>query len=107
PFATQTFTYSRSISVPAFDCKSYTNTATIVETGQTGSQTVTVCGREKTGGLTMGFWQNKNGQGIITGGAATAAVCNSGTWLRQYAPFQDLSVTANCAAVASYVYNVV
>src|SRR5438552_4323709 len=55
----------------------------------------------------MGVWQNKNGQGIITGGAATAAVCNSGTWLRQYAPFQDLSATANCAGVASYVYNVV
>src|SRR5216117_4037731 len=55
----------------------------------------------------MGFWQNKNGQGIITGGATTANVCNSGTWLRQFAPFQDLSATANCAGVASYVYNVV
>jgi len=107
PFATRTFTYSHSLSVPAFDCKSYTNTATIVETGQTASQTVTVCGPEKTGGLTMGFWQNKNGQGIITGGATTANVCNSGTWLRQFAPFQDLSATANCAGVASYVYNVV
>jgi hypothetical protein len=55
----------------------------------------------------MGFWQNKNGQGIITGGAATAGVCNSGTWLRQFAPFQDLSATANCSAVATYVYNII
>jgi hypothetical protein len=37
-----------------------------------------VCGPAKTGALTMGFWQNKNGQGIITGGASTDGVCNSG-----------------------------
>jgi hypothetical protein len=55
----------------------------------------------------MGFWQNKNGQGIITGGSSTSGVCNSGTWLRQYAPFQDLSATANCSQVAAYVTNVI
>ena len=61
---------------------------------------------ENSGAKTMGFWQNRNGQGIITGQAATG-VCPSGTWLRQYAPFQDLSATANCAAVATYVYNLI
>jgi len=55
------------------------------------------------GGLTMGFWHNKNGLGIIRGGATTGGVCNVGTWLRQFAPFQDLSATATCNAVASYV----
>jgi hypothetical protein len=59
----------------------------------------------------MGFWQNKNGQGIISGGAYTLVsgvkVCNSGTWLRLYPPFQDLSPTATCAQVATYVYNVI
>jgi len=55
----------------------------------------------------MGYWQNKNGQAIITGGASTGGVCNSGTWLRFYAPFQDLSATANCAAVATYVTNII
>ena len=55
----------------------------------------------------MGFWQNKNGQGIITGGASLSGVCKSGTWLRQYAPFQDLSATATCAQVASYVTTVI
>jgi hypothetical protein len=55
----------------------------------------------------MGFWQNNNGQGIITGGASTSSVCNSGTWLRQFKPFQDLSATATCAQVASYVYNLI
>jgi hypothetical protein len=55
----------------------------------------------------MGFWQNKNGQAIITGGSSTAGVCNSGTWLRQFKPFQDLSATASCSAVATYVSNVI
>ena len=50
----------------------------------------------------MGYWQNKNGQAIITGGASTGGVCNSGTWLRQFAPFQDLSATAKCSDVAAY-----
>jgi hypothetical protein len=107
PYATATFNYSRTISVPATGCLSYDNTATITETGQNSKVTVQVCGPAKTGALTMGFWQNKNGQGIITGGSSTAGVCNSATWLRQYAPFQDLSSTANCRAVATYVTNII
>jgi hypothetical protein len=59
-----------------------------------------------TGARTMGFWQNKNGQGIISGQAASG-VCPSATWLRQFAPFQDLSATATCSAVATYVYNLI
>jgi hypothetical protein len=58
------------------------------------------------GAKTMGFWQNKNGQAIITGQAASG-VCPSATWLRQYAPFQDLSASATCSAVAMYVYNLI
>ncbi len=110
-YAYKTYTYSHTINVPAFGCQSYTNTATtgLTGTGQSSSQTVQVCGPAKTGALTMGFWQNKNGQGIITGGAYTGSgkVCNSGTSLRQFAPFQDLSSTATCSAVATYVYNVI
>jgi hypothetical protein len=67
---------------------------------------VKVCGAV-TGGLTIGFWQNKNGQGIITGGASLSNVCKSGTWLRQFAPFQDLSATATCAQVGTYITNVI
>jgi len=55
----------------------------------------------------MGFWQNKNGQSIITGGASSSGVCNSGAWLRLYAPFQDLSATASCSLEATYVYNLI
>jgi hypothetical protein len=63
---------------------------------------VTVCGPAKTGALTMGFWQNKNGQGIISGQAKTGP-CPSAAWLRQYAPYQDLGAAATCAQVATYV----
>jgi hypothetical protein len=104
--ASRTFTYARIIAIPQFGCKAYQNTAKIVETGQIASKTVTVCGPIQTGALTIGFWQNKNGQAIINGGASTAGACNSGTWLRQFAPFQDLSPTATCAQVAAYFTNV-
>jgi hypothetical protein len=106
-----TFTYTRTLAVPQFNCLAYANTATFTTntSGTTGSasQTVTVCGPVRTGALTMGFWQNKNGQGIIKASAATAGVCNVTTWLRQYAPFQDLSATASCSTAAAYVYNII
>ena len=107
----KSFTYARTIPVPQFDCMSYDNRATFTtnDTAATGSadQRVTVCGPARTGALTMGFWQNKNGQGIISTGAATAGVCNSGTWLRQFNPFKDLGSTAKCADVATYVFNAI
>jgi hypothetical protein len=108
----KSFTYQRTVPVPPHDCVSYDNTATFTanDTGATGSagQTVTVCRKPvQTGALTMGFWQNKNGQAVITGGSSTAGVCNSGTYLRTYAPFQDLSATATCAQVGTYVTNVI
>ncbi len=104
------FTYARALTVQP-GCVAYPNTAsyTTNDSASSGSSsaTVTICGPLKTGALTIGFWQNKNGQGVITGGASTAGVCNVGTWLRQYQPFQDLSATANCAAVASYATKVI
>jgi len=106
----QTYPYSRTIAV-APGCSSYDNTATFTATDDplvTGSdsQTVTVCGPLATGALTIGFWSNKNGQGVITGGSSTGTVCNVGTYLRTFAPFQDLSATAKCADVAKYFMNV-
>jgi len=105
------FTYKRDIPIPAANCLDYDNTATFTtnDTQTTGSdkQTVTVCRIPPAdGALTMGFWQNKNGQGIITGQAKTGT-CGSATFLVTYAPFQDLSATANCSAVATYVLNVI
>src|SRR5205807_9921621 len=48
-----------------------------------------------------------NGQGIITGGASTAGVCNSTGFLRMFNPFQDLPATATCAGVGTYVTNII
>lgn len=105
------YTYAHTVPAPQYGCVSYANTATFTTntTGTTGSagQSVQACGPAHTGALTMGFWQNKNGQKIISGGGSAAGVCTSGTWLRQYAPFQNLSATASCAQVATYVYNVI
>jgi hypothetical protein len=84
----------------------YTNTAafTAIDTGATGSSpaTVKVCGPVKTGALTMGFWQNKNGQAIISryGGEGLYS------FLSQYAPFQDLDSQA-ASDQAKYVTGVI
>jgi len=51
----------------------------------------------------MGFWQNKNGQGIISNCSGTGLR----TFLRGFLPFQDLSATATPAQVATYVYNLI
>jgi hypothetical protein len=111
-----TFTYSRTIGpYPMSQCGDVhvPNTATFTTntTGTTGSSSADVlvhvnCG-QATGALTIGYWRNKNGQAIITGGSSVGTVCKSGTWLRQYAPFQDLSATATCAGVAAYVTTVI
>ena len=86
-----TFSYSRTVTVPTANCVTYPNTARIVETGQSASASVTVCastaGSPLTGALTMGFWQNKNGQGII----AAANQAKLLAFLKGYAPFSDAS----------------
>jgi hypothetical protein len=106
-----TFSYQRTVVVPAADCVRMDNTATFTTgtTGATGSATksVTVCGPAHTGALTMGFWQNSNGQTIIKTAPSAGGVCLATPWLRQYTQFQDLSSTANCGTVAGYAYKVV
>jgi hypothetical protein len=107
----KTYTPKLTFPVPASGCVTHNNIAAFVtkDTGATGEakQSVQVCGPVDTGALTIGYWQNKNGQKIITDGASTAKVCNSATWLRKYAPFQDLSATATCKDVAAYVTNII
>jgi hypothetical protein len=105
-------TFQETIVFPVKSgCVNHTNVAktTTVDSEKTleSEVTVRVCGPVQSGALTMGFWQNKNGQGIITGGHETSKVCDSGTWLRQYPPFQDLSSSSNCKKVAEYVTNVI
>ena len=57
--------------------------------------------------VSIGPWKNALGQNALKTSSSTAGVCDSGTWLRQYAPFQDLSPTASCDEVAGYVANVI
>ncbi len=81
-------------------CVHYPNTASVLETGQSASASVEACGAAPTGAQQMVSWKNPV---IVSEGASTGGVCNVATWLRQYAPFQDLSPTADCAATATYV----
>ena len=74
PYRSETFPpYSHTVPVPTWNCVFYTNTAKVIGDNDIvldqDSKTVEVCGPAKTGALTMGFWQNKNGQGIIKAGA--------------------------------------
>jgi len=103
------FTYSRTVPIPASGCATYPNTATFTTstTGTTGSasQSVQACRvPPATGALTMGFWQNKNGQGIIT--SYCGAPGGLKTFLTSYNPFKDLTATT-CAGEAAYVYGII
>jgi len=112
--SSQTLEYSYVVKVP-HDCVKLENTASFAVTDEdndaddTASASVTakVCRTPaNTGALTMGFWQNKNGQAIISGQAKTGT-CASGTWLRQFHPFSDLAASSTCSQVATYVYSVI
>ena len=93
-----TYTYSRTVIAPATGCVTYPNTARISETGQLATASVQICGSAATGALTIGFWQNKNGQDIIV--AANQAQLLS--FLKSYAPFSDAS-----APLKNYVTKII
>ncbi len=91
----QDFHYSKTFSPPASGCVTVNNIATIIETGQNASASVKNC---NTGALTMGFWQNKNGQALITGADQTALKA----FLTGYNPFKD-----DTGVNATYITNVI
>jgi hypothetical protein len=69
----------------------------------------TSCGPTTTttnGGLSMGYWQNKNGQGIVKASCGGTSGTSLAAFLTGYNPFQDMTATT-CAGEASYVYGVV
>jgi hypothetical protein len=104
----KSFTYQRTIQVPANDCQSYDNTATFTtnDTGATGNagKTVTVCGPAKTGALTIGFWKNTNGQNLIKTYCGTDPT-GLGAYLRGLGggsgPFSN--APSSCSSLATYV----
>ncbi|MBM4282497.1 MAG: hypothetical protein FJ137_17675 [Deltaproteobacteria bacterium] len=107
PFATASDTHTRDGTVPTWGRLLADNTVTNRETGQQATAQAAVCGSVRISARTIGFWQNKNGQALITGGASMRGVCRSGTSLRRFAPFGDRSSTTTCTQVASYVLNVI
>ena len=84
------------MSVLGGQCVAYPNTAAIAGTAQSASQSVEVCGTN-TGALTIGFWQNKNGQAIITGANQPALLA----YLSGFKPF--VGATAPLSAYVSGV----
>lgn len=103
------FNYSRTISIPLYGCLIYPNTASFLTSDMgilgSASQSVEVCGPIQTGALTMGFWQNKNGQLIIN--SYSGAACQDlRTYLNTLAPFGDLAATT-CSGVSSYVLKII
>lgn len=102
PVASTDFTYAQTVAnAAAGTCKSFTNTASIAGTDRAASVTTTAC-NTLTGARTIGFWQNKNGQALITGGASSAGTCNITSFLRAFTPFQDLASNASCKTTAAY-----
>jgi hypothetical protein len=100
-YATLSFTYSRTVTVPQFGCQSYDNTATFTtnDKGVTGSdsKTVKACGPAKTGALTMGFWKGPNGNSLIQ------TYCGSlASYLSGLGPFADAS-GKSCGQLVTYV----
>jgi hypothetical protein len=101
--SSQTYTYTYQVTVP-HNCLTLNNTAMFTATDSatyTGSDATSakVCRVPViTGALTMGFWQNNNGQSIISKANQT----NLLTWLKQFHPFSDASTP-----LTTYVYNVV
>ncbi len=106
PWATQAFFESPTLNFPASGCVDEPNLSALPPTTLTSSETITLCTSIKSGAKSAGFWALYQGRGLILHGASTAVVCNAGTWLRNDAPFQDLSPTASCAQVQSYVTGV-
>jgi hypothetical protein len=102
PFASKTFTYSRTVTALPGACRKVDNTAAITETGQTASARAELC-NTNTGALTMGFWKNTNGQAIIKNYCVPASNPSLVTFLRAYNPFSNLIASSTCSQVASYV----
>src|ERR1041385_859235 len=105
------YQYSHTVNVPTSGCVKYDNTATFTATDDatitgSASKEVEVCGPAQTGALTMGFWQNKNGQAIITNYCNVPSAGALKTFLTAYNPFKDLTATT-CSGIATYVTTII
>jgi hypothetical protein len=110
-----TFQYSHTVPVPTSGCQSYNNTAafttnTPLTTGSSNTVTVTVCGPAATGALTIGFWKNSNGNGLISNYCAPTAKTSLATYLSSLGagngPFKD-AAGLSCSKLVTYVNGII
>jgi len=98
-----TFTVVKTLTIPAGGCATAVNTGTVTFDGGTNSSTVTTTLCFNRNGFTIGFWQNKNGQKILSDNKAS--IC---TALAAYT--NVLGTITNCATgnnLTTYVTNVI
>jgi hypothetical protein len=86
-------TYSETLTIPSTQCQNFVNTATFTAADDSSvtnnaSATVSLC--PKVNGLTIGYWQNKNGQAriIATGTAGNCTALHD--YLVGFNPFKDI-----------------
>src|SRR3984957_19121358 len=111
----QYITYSHTVPVPSSGCQSYNNTAafttnTTLTTGSPNTVVVTVCGPAATGALTIGFWKNSNGNGLISNYCAPTAKTSLATYLSSLGagngPFKD-AAGLTCSKLVAYVNGII
>lgn len=90
-----TFGYSHEFPLPATGCVTHTNTVVITD-GGSDTVTVTVC-RTNTGGFTIGYWHNKNGQNRIKNNGTL--LCSN---LSAYSNVLTLPNPCNGTSLAAY-----
>jgi len=94
---TFTFTYRHTLTVPSLACRTYanavdftTNTSGVhdINSVTVDTRSVVVC--PKVNGLTIGYWQNKNGQARIIGTGSSGNCTALHNYLVQLNPFKDI-----------------
>jgi len=93
---TTPFTYSRTFNNP--NCQTYNNTAAL-SSGPSDSVSVTYCGPNN-GGLTMGWWQNNNGQALLKANLANA--CGTVTGYTGLAPAASHLINASSTSTGAF-----
>jgi hypothetical protein len=105
-----TFVYHTNYPVPANGCMSYTNIAAESTSGNNSSVTVRVCGPARTGALTIGFWKNTNGNGLISNYCAPASKTSLATYLSSLGagsgPFTG-AAGKSCNQLVTYVNGII
>jgi hypothetical protein len=126
PYTTsQNFTYSYDVTIP-HGCVTINNTAAFRYDGSTsddGSDSTSARICHLVSGLTIGYWQNKNGQARIVNGAGATSCSNLYSYLVGFAPFSGITAAkygSTCgtsagltgkntasSGIAGYVYDVI